>query len=178
MSKIGKKPIPVPAGVQVDIQDRMVIAKGPKGTLSREVPAELDFRVEADQLLIRPMDGADSTTWGLYRALVRNMIIGVSEGFTRVLEFQGVGYKAAVKGSDLELSLGYSHPITVKAPEGIAFSVDKNTITVAGIDKELVGHVAATIRSQREPEPYKLSGIKYAGEVIKKKAGKKAVATS
>lgn len=178
MSKIGKKPILVPTGVAITVQDRTVTVKGPKGELSREIPAGLDLRVEGNLLLVRPTDGPDSTTWGLYRALVKNMVVGVSEGFTRALEFQGVGYKAAVKGSDLELSLGYSHPVTVRAPEGITFSVEKNTITIAGIDKELVGHVAATIRSKREPEPYKLSGIKYVGEVIKKKAGKKAVATS
>lgn len=178
MSKIGKKPIPVPDSVQVSIQGDAVTVKGPKGELSRRIPAGLNARLEQRSLLIQPAGSIDSTIWGLYRALLKNMIIGVSEGFVRALEFRGVGYKAAVKGSDLELGLGYSHPVIVKAPEGITFSVEKNVIMVLGVDKELVGHVAAIIRSKRLPEPYKLSGITYVGEVIKKKAGKKAVATS
>ncbi len=178
MSKIGKKPIAIPSGVQITAEGGQLVVKGPKGQLMREFPAEFTVRIDGERLFLERKEGADSAQWGLYRALVRNMIIGVAEGFSRTLEFQGVGYKAAVKGDELELSLGYSHPVTVKAPEGIAFSVEKNTITVSGMDKELVGHVAAEIRSRRTPEPYKLSGIRYAGEVIKKKAGKKAVATA
>ena len=116
--------------------------------------------------------------WGLTRALIANMTKGVTDGFETILEFQGVGYKAAVKGNDLELSLGYSHPVTVTAPEGVSFKVEKNVIRVSGFDKELVGETAAKIRTKRKPEPYKGSGIKYNDEVIIKKAGKKAVATS
>ena len=178
MSKIGKKPIAVPSGVQITVDGGQLTVKGPKGQLAREFPADFEIRLDGERLFIERKEGAESARWGLLRALVRNMIIGVTDGFSRTLEFQGVGYKAAVKGNELELSLGYSHPVTVKAPEGITFSVEKNAITVSGMDKELVGHVAAEIRSQRTPEPYKLSGIKYADEVIKKKAGKKAVATA
>lgn len=179
MSKIGKKPIQVPGGVEVKIDGSWVSVKGPKGELKRELPAGLEFKLENSQLTLKPVDinRESKTLWGLGSALARNMIKGVSEGFEKVLEFQGVGYKAVVKGSGLELGLGFSHPVSYAAPDGIAFKVEKNTITVQGIDKELVGKVAAEIRSFREPEPYKGSGIRYQGEVIRRKAGKKAVAS-
>lgn len=181
MSKIGKKIINVPAGVEVNINNGIITVKGPKGELKREISEVLDVVMEDNiiKIQLRPNSGKDgSALWGLARALIANMIKGVTEGFETVLEFQGVGYKAAVKGNDLELSLGYSHPVTVTAPEGVSFKVEKNVIKVAGFNKELVGEVAAYIRTKRKPEPYKGSGIKYNDEVIIKKAGKKSVATS
>ena len=178
MSKIGKKPIALPSGVQVTLEGSTLTVKGPKGTLSRSVPADVVVTVEGQAVTVAigsdAPSRAQSAQWGLWRALLSNMITGVSTGWERTLEFQGVGYKAALKGKDLELALGYSHPITVEAPEGITFAVEKTSIKVMGIDKELVGHVAALIRSKRLPEPYKGSGIRYSDEVIKRKAGKKA----
>ncbi len=182
MSKIGKKIISLPSGVQVTLSGETLTVKGPKGTLVKTVPATLDVTSGADGVTVMPKHEhptrEESAEWGLWRALVSNMIIGVSAGWSRVLEFQGVGYKAIPKGRDLELSLGYSHPILIKAPEGITLTTEKSTITVSGIDRELVGHVAALIRSKRLPEPYKGSGIRYSDEVIKRKAGKKAATGS
>lgn len=181
MSKIGKKIINVPVGVEVRIEDGVIFVKGPKGELKRSISGVLDVLVEGGIIKIQLRDniGKDSRAlWGLTRALIANMIKGVTEGFETILEFQGVGYKAAVKGNELELNLGYSHPITVTAPEGVSFKVEKNVIKVSGFDKELVGEIAANIRTKRKPEPYKGSGIKYNDEVIIKKAGKKSVATS
>jgi len=179
MSKIGKQPIKVPSGVEVKFDSGLLSLKGPKGSLQRNIPKVLDLVLSDGQVLITPKEaqGFDKALWGLTRALVNNMVKGVTEGFEKVLEFQGVGYKAAVKGKDLEMGLGYSHPVQIQAPEGIEFKVEKNTIKILGVDKELVGEVAAKIRSKREPEPYKGSGIRYQGEVIKRKAGKKAVAS-
>ena len=176
MSKIGKKPITIPKDVQVKMDDGLVSVKGPKGELSRFIPGNIELNIEGDVLRITPKNTEDSATWGLASALVKNMIKGVNEGFETVLEFQGVGYKAVVKGNDLELGLGFSHPETIKAPEGIIFKVEKNVIRIQGMDNETVGKVAAEIRSWRKPEPYKGSGIRYKGEIIKRKAGKKAVA--
>ena len=178
MSKIGKKSIAVPTGVTIDVADSVITIKGPKGTLSRSMPGGISVSLNGSELSVVPASETPSreqrAQWGLWRALIANMLTGVSQGWETALEFQGVGYKAAVKGHDLEMSLGYSHPITVHAPEGITFVTDKTSIKVQGIDKELVGHVASIIRSKRLPEPYKGSGIRYADEVIKKKAGKKA----
>ncbi len=178
MSKIGKKPIALPSGVTLDIQGTSLTVKGAKGTLTKELPAGISVKVEGTEVIVAPASEnpsrAQSAQWGLWRALVSNMMTGVSTGWETGLEFQGVGYKAIVKGNDLELALGYSHPITVTAPAGISFVTDKTSIKVQGIDKELVGQVAANIRSKRLPEPYKGSGIRYSDEVIKKKAGKKA----
>ena len=177
MSKLGKKPIALPAGVQVTLAGSTLTVKGPKGTLVREVPAGLTVNVVDNQIIVAIGENPsreDRARWGLWRALTQNMVKGVSDGWDEVLEFQGVGYKAIVKGKDLELALGYSHPITVTAPEGITFTTDKTSIKVSGIDRELVGHVAANIRTKRLPEPYKGSGIRYSDEVIKRKAGKKA----
>lgn len=176
MSKIGKRPIPVPADVQVTLGDGSVTVKGPKGTLSRPLDDRVEITVADGEIAVAPKEGTHPSFWGLWRALLDNMVTGVSKGFTKSLEFQGVGYRAAVKGNDLELSLGYSHPITVSAPEGITFSVEKSTITVSGIDRELVGQVAAEIRSKRLPEPYKGAGIRYSDEVIRRKQGKKTAA--
>lgn len=182
MSKIGKKLIPLPSGVQVTLDGATLTVKGPKGTLVKTLPPMLTVTVNADSVAVAPVDAEpsrnDRAQWGLWRALVSNMIIGVSAGWSRVLEFQGVGYKAIPKGKDLELALGYSHPILIKAPEGITLTTEKTTITVSGIDRELVGHVAALIRSKRLPEPYKGSGIRYSDEIIKRKAGKKAATGS
>lgn len=180
MSKIGKKPIPIPNGVEVKIDGSLVSAKGPKGELKLKLPTGINIKMEDSNLLLTPknMNGENKAFWGLASALTKNILKGVSEGFEKVLEFQGVGYKAVVKGTNgLELGLGYSHPISYTAPEGITFKVEKNSITVQGIDKEMVGKVAAEIRSFREPEPYKGSGIRYKGEIIIRKAGKKAVAS-
>lgn len=177
MSKIGKKPIEIPSGVTVSVKEDAVSVKGPKGELTKPLIKGVNVVVEGNLVKLTPMEGdkENIAKWGLQRALLANMITGVTQGFEKVLEFQGVGYKAAVKGSDLELSLGYSHPITVNGVEGITFSVEKNSIKISGSDKELVGKVAAEIRTKRLPEPYKGSGIRYKDEVIRRKAGKKAV---
>lgn len=183
MSKIGKKIIPVPEKVEIKLENNSISVKGPKGELTRQIPKNLEIKFADKNISISPKSATDvenkdvKAVWGLTRALAQNMIKGVTSGFDKVLEFQGIGYKANVKGNELELIIGYSHPIIIPAYPGIEFKVEKNTIRILGIDKELVGKVAAEIRSQREPEPYKGSGIRYQGEVIKRKAGKKAVAS-
>ena len=183
MSKIGKKLIAVPSGVEVNINSNFISVKGPKGELKRDVSDFLALSLSDNQISVKPKDEKSlrdknvRALWGLSRALISNMVKGVSDGFEKTLEFQGVGYKAAVKEGELELGLGFSHPVKIQAPEGIEFKVEKNTIKISGIDKDLVGRVAANIRSKRKPEPYKGSGIRYQGEIIKRKAGKKAVAS-
>jgi len=177
MSKIGKKPIIIPKDVQIKTEDNLVSVKGPKGELKRLIPGDMNLNIEGEVLKVTPKNIQDSATWGLASALIKNMIKGVTEGFETVMEFQGVGYKAVIKGNDLELGLGFSHPVIVKAPEGIIFKAEKSLIRIQGMDNELVGKTAAEIRSWRRPEPYKGSGIRYQGEVIKRKAGKKAVAS-
>ena len=178
MSKIGKKPIAIPQGVQINVAGLTITVKGPKGEIHRDLPSGVSVVItdnEARVVSVENPPGRESRIhWGLARALLANMIKGVSEGFEKVLEFQGVGYRAAVKGNDLELGLGFSHPVVYSAPEGISFKTEKSTITVTGIDKELVGKVAGEIRSFRKPEPYKGKGIRYQNEVIRRKAGKKA----
>ncbi|MBO59259.1 MAG: 50S ribosomal protein L6 [Actinomycetota bacterium] len=178
MSRIGKEPISVPSDVQVSIEGRNVGVSGPKGSLDLDVPGEIEVRQEDDMILVeRPNDDRkNKALHGLTRSLVNNMVIGVSEGFKKELEIVGVGYRAAEKGSNgLELQLGFSHPVEVKAPEGITFEVPEPTrIIVSGINKEVVGQVAADIRSYRKPEPYKGKGIRYAGEHVARKAGKAA----
>jgi large subunit ribosomal protein L6 len=182
MSKIGKKPIMLPSGVTVELNGASLVVKGAKGTLTKQLPAGISVAVQDNTVVVSPASEqptrAQRAQWGLWRALVGNMITGVSTGWEETLEFQGVGYKATPKGKDLELSLGYSHTIPVIAPDGITFVTDKTSIKVQGIDKEMVGHVASIIRSHRLPEPYKGSGIRYSDEVIKKKAGKKAATAS
>ena len=177
MSKIGKKPIEIPTGVNVKIEAGVISVKGPKGELTKPLTEEVSVVIDGNLIKLTPAEGnkENIAKWGLQRALIANMITGVTDGFEKVLEFQGVGYKANVKGNDLELSLGYSHPITVPGIEGITFSADKSSIKISGSNKELVGKVAAEIRAKRLPEPYKGSGIRHKGEVIKRKAGKKAV---
>ncbi|MDR3315809.1 MAG: 50S ribosomal protein L6 [Coriobacteriales bacterium] len=177
MSRIGKQPIPVPAGVEVTIDGLTVKVKGPKGELSQTVAANVSVKQEGDQLLVERIDDSrESRSYhGLYRTLVSNMVVGVSEGFSKGLEIIGVGYRAALKGNDLELQLGYSHPVLVKADEGISFEVPVPTqIKVRGIDKQRVGQVAADIRKWRKPEPYKGKGIRYEGEYVRRKLGKAA----
>ena len=176
MSRIGKAPIPVPSGVDVTVADRRVTVKGPKGSLDREIPGTITIRQEGDVLLVeRPDDERQSRAMhGLVRSLVNNMVVGVTDGFTKQLEIIGVGYRATAKGQDtLDLALGFSHPVEVKAPAGVTFDVPTpNRIDVKGSDKELVGQVAADIRKLRKPEPYKGKGVRYLGEHVVRKAGK------
>ena len=177
MSRIGKEPISVQSDVQISIQGRNVGVTGPKGSLDLDLPGEIDVREEDGAVLVeRPSDDRKTKALhGLTRSLINNMVIGVSEGFKKELEIVGVGYRAAKSGDGLELQLGFSHPIKVKAPEGITFDVPEPTqIIVSGINKEVVGQVAADIRSYRKPEPYKGKGIRYAGEYVARKAGKAA----
>ena len=175
MSRIGRQPIPVPANVQVTFgDDNNVAVKGPKGELHRQFPATMTLSREEDQLVVtRPNDeGKQRALHGLSRSLLNNMVVGVTTGFTRTLEVQGVGYRAVLQGTNLQLALGFSHPVIVPAPDGIAFTVEGPRIHVAGIDKERVGQVAANIRKLRPPEPYKGKGIRYSGEKVRRKAGK------
>ena len=175
MSRIGRMPIAIPAGVTVDIaENNQVTVKGPKGTLERVLPAEMDIKLEGNEVIVtRPNDLKKmKSLHGLTRTLINNMVIGVTEGYSKVLEVNGVGYRAAKQGKKLVLNLGYSHPVEMEDPEGLESKVDGNTITITGIDKEKVGQYAAEIRDTRRPEPYKGKGIKYADEVIRRKVGK------
>lgn len=175
MSRIGKQPIPVPAGVDVTIDGSQVTVKGPKGTLTHTVVEPITVSLDEGVLSVaRPDDERDSKArHGLTRSLVNNMVVGVTSGYSKALEIVGTGYRVTAKGKDLEFALGYSHPVPVVAPEGISFVVDTPTrFRVEGIDKQLVGEVAANIRKLRKPDPYKGKGVRYAGEVIRRKAGK------
>ena len=175
MSRIGRMPIAVPAGVTVEIaENNHVTVKGPKGTLERTLPSEMSIVLEGDVITVtRPNDLKKmKSLHGLTRTLVNNMVVGVTTGFTKVLEVNGVGYKASKAGKTLTLNLGYSHPVVMEDPEGIESTVADNKITITGIDKEKVGQYAAEIRDKRRPEPYKGKGIKYADEVIRRKVGK------
>ncbi len=179
MSRIGKQPVLLPAGVEVTIQDRQVTVKGPKGELKHEFLPEVKISQEGDVLKVEKTEETRDAAarFGLSRTLLSNMVVGVSEGFTKTLEIVGVGYRAALKGTDLDLQLGYSHPVAIKAPEGISFELPSQTqIIVKGIDKQLVGQVAADIRKLRKPEPYKGKGIRYKDEHIRRKLGKAASA--
>ncbi len=175
MSRIGRMPIAIPAGVTVEIaENNKVTVKGPKGTLERVLAPEMEITQEGSEIIVkRPNDlKRMKSLHGLTRTLINNMIIGVNEGYTKVLEVNGVGYRAQKQGNKLALALGYSHPVDMIDPEGITTTVDGNKITVSGIDKEKVGQYAAEIREKRAPEPYKGKGIKYADEVIRRKVGK------
>ena len=175
MSRIGKMPIAVPAGVTVEIaENNKVTVKGPKGTLERVLPSEMDIKLENGEVVVtRPNDLKKmKSLHGLTRTLIANMVTGVTEGYTKTLEINGVGYRAQKQGKKLVLSLGYSHPVEMEDPEGLESVVEDNKITVKGIDKEKVGQYAAEIRGKRAPEPYKGKGIKYADEVIRRKVGK------
>jgi large subunit ribosomal protein L6 len=177
MSRIGRQPIPVPGGVTVAIEPERVTVNGPKGELSERIHRDIDVEQSGDQILVRrPTDrGEYRALHGLTRTLVANMVTGVTDGFEKRLEIQGVGYRAQLRGRDLELALGYSHPISVKAPEGIEFEVPAPTrIVVRGASKQRVGELAAFIRKQRKPEPYKGKGIRYEGEYVARKVGKRA----
>ncbi len=175
MSRIGKRPISIPNKVTIAINGQSVTVKGPKGELSRVLPKEVEVVQEGESLLVNRRDESRTARQrhGLSRTLVANMVDGVSEGFQRRLEIIGVGYRAQVQGRNLTLNVGYSNPVQIEPPEGIQFAVENNTnVIVTGIDKEIVGNTAARIRAVRPPEPYKGKGIRYAGEVIKRKAGK------
>ena len=175
-SRIGKLPVPVPAGVDVTIDGRKVTVKGPKGTLSRELPEPVSVRqdsVDGIVVSVPDEDRSSRSMHGLSRTLVANMVTGVTQGYTKVLEIVGTGYRVVARGADLEFSLGFSHPVLVKAPAGITFTVELPTrFSVYGIDKEQVGEVAANIRKLRKPEPYKGKGVRYQGEVVRRKVGK------
>jgi len=175
MSRIGRLPIAIPAGVEVKVDGRAVTVKGPKGELALSVASPIEVAVEEGQVLVtRPDDERESRSLhGLTRTLIANDIVGVTEGYSKGLEVVGTGYRVTAKGSAVEFALGYSHPITIDPPAGISFAVEGNTkLTVTGISKQAVGEVAANIRKLRKPEPYKGKGVRYAGEVIRRKAGK------
>jgi large subunit ribosomal protein L6 len=177
MSRIGRQPITVPAGVSVSIEPERVIVNGPKGELTERISRDMSVAHEGDTITVtRPTDrGEHRALHGLTRTLIANMVTGVTDGFEKRLEIQGVGYRAALRGRDLELALGYSHPVEIKAPDGIEFEVPQPTrITVRGASKQQVGETAAIIRKQRKPEPYKGKGIRYEGEFVARKVGKRA----
>ena len=180
MSRIGKKPILIPDGVEVKVDGSNVSVKGPKGDLSLDIRNEIAVQVKEGQIIATPKIHTKQTKafLGLTRALVANMVKGVSQGYEKKLEINGIGYKANLEGKDLLLFLGFTNPVKIVCPEGITISVEKNIITISGIDKYLVGQIAATIRSKKKPEPYKGKGIKYLDEIIRRKAGKKATGTT
>lgn len=176
MSRIGKQPISLSEKVQAEIEDNNIKIKGPLGELSLEVPSSLKLAKEGSELSLQlsKKSAGSRALWGLYRALVANMVEGVSKGFEKTLEIEGVGYRAEVSGNDLVLSLGYSHPVRMPIPEGLKVEVEKSKIKISGIEKQQVGQFAADIRSKRKPEPYKGKGIRYEGEHIRRKVGKRA----
>ena len=178
MSRVGKQPIPIPSGVEVKINGQSVSVMGPKGALDRTFPEEVSFALEDGEVRVeRPSDDRRSRAMhGLSRALLANMVIGVSEGYRKELQLVGVGYRAALKGQDLELQVGFSHPVSIVPPDGVAFEVPEPTkVIVSGIDKERVGQASADIRKVRPPEPYKGKGIRYVDEYVRRKAGKAGV---
>lgn len=180
MSRIGKKPIAIPDGVSIKIAGGVAEIKGPKGSLTLCPPHGISVLEKEKEIVVVPDYESRETKklWGTVRALIANMVEGVTKGYEKRLEVEGVGFRANLSGKNLELALGFSHPVKVPAPEGIEFRVEKNAIIVSGISKELVGRVAAEIRALKKPEPYKGKGIRYAGEIIRRKAGKKATAAA
>lgn len=177
MSRLGKLPIKLPAGVQATIKDKELFLKGPKGEIKVAINPLIEVKVEGESILVAPYDQAVKNVnaiWGLVWSLVRNGVIGVSVGFTKKLEINGVGYRATAVPGKLNMNLGFSHPIEFKLPDGITASVEGNVISLAGVDKELLGEIAAQIRKIRKPEPYKGKGIKYVDEIVRRKAGKAA----
>jgi large subunit ribosomal protein L6 len=178
MSRVGKKPIEIPRGVEVKIEGGEIFIKGQKGELKRKIPPEVGVEIKEGKIFVLPKIETKKTKeiWGLIRSLIFNMVKGVSEGFEKKLEIVGVGYRAEIKGEELALFVGFSHPVKIQIPPQIKISVEKNIITVFGADKELVGQIAAKIRKAKEPDPYKGKGIRYLGEEIKLKPGKKIVA--
>ena len=173
MSRIGKKPIEIPQGVTATMAGEVLAVSGPKGELKREVNRNVKIEIKEGKIFVSSEKG---NLWGLYRALIANMVEGVSKGFEKKLEIEGVGFKAAAEGDGLTLNVGFTNPVKIKKPEGINFLVEKNVITVSGINKELVGHIASLVRKAKKAEPYKGKGIKYQGEKIRRKEGKKVVA--
>ena len=176
MSRIGKRPVSLPAGVTATTEDQILSVKGPKGTLQLQMREEIDYDIGDDGILVKPANDTKQARafWGMQRTLVQNLVTGVTDGFTKVLEINGVGYRAAAQGKNLRLQLGYSHDVNFPVPEGIEVKTpDQNTVEISGIDKQKVGQVAAEIRRWRKPEPYKGKGIKYRGEYIFRKEGKK-----
>ena len=175
MSRVGKKPIPVPGKTKITYKDRVITVQGEKGTLTRTIHPNVDLEIDADVITVTMQQETQSNRalQGLTRSLVANMVTGVAKGFQKVLEINGIGYRASLSGNTIVLNLGFSHPINFELPDGIAATVDKNnTVTLSGINKELLGQTAASIRSLRPPEPYKGKGIKYADEYVQRKAGK------
>ena len=176
MSRIGKRPVPLPSGVSATTEGQILSVKGPKGTLSLQMREEIKYDISEDGISVQPANETKQARafWGMQRTLVQNLVTGVSEGFTKVLEITGVGYRATAQGKNLKLQLGYSHDVNVEVPEGIEIKTpDNTTVEVSGIDRQKVGQVAAEIRRWRKPEPYKGKGIKYRGEYIFRKEGKK-----
>jgi ribosomal protein L6, bacterial type len=180
MSRIGKKPIAIPAGVQIEISGSLVKVKGAKGELARDFGAQVSIAREEELLKVSPVNQtkAARSMWGTARMHLANMIEGVSVGFSKQLQIEGIGYRAATEGNNLILNMGFSHPVAIAVPEGAVSKVEKNIITISGCDKELVGKVAAQVRRVRPPEPYKGKGIRYVGEKVRRKAGKKAGGTA
>ena len=179
MSRIGKKPIEIPSEVEVKLDMDLLIVKGPKGELKIKIHPNIKIEIKDKVITVQPkmLNKKTGALWGTFRSLVDNMIQGVIKGFEKKLEIQGVGYRASLEKNKLTLNLGFSHLIEIEAPEGISFNVEKNIITISGINKQLVGQIAANIRAKRKPEPYKGKGIRYQGELVRRKAGKKAVAS-
>jgi large subunit ribosomal protein L6 len=176
MSRLGKQPVAIPSGVEINIADGTLTVKGPKATLSRPVREDVSISVEGSEVTLTPnKTELAPALWGTYAAHLRNMITGVTEGFTKNLEIEGVGYRAEVKGKEIVLNVGFSHPVTLEIPEGISAEVQKNVITLSGPDLEALGQFAANVRKVKKPEPYKGKGIRYQGEYIIRKQGKKAV---
>jgi len=176
MSRIGKRPVPVPAGVTANIEGRLLSVKGPKGTLTLELADEVSYEINDGGISVQPVNDSKRSRsfWGMQRTLVQNLITGVTDGYSKQLQITGVGYRANVQGKNLKLQLGYSHDVDYAIPEGITIATpDQTTVNISGIDKQKVGQVAAEIRRWRKPEPYKGKGIKYAGEFIFRKEGKK-----
>ena len=176
MSRIGKRPVPLPAGVSATTEGQILSVKGPKGTLTLQMRDEISYDISEDGISVQPANATKQARafWGMQRTLVQNLVTGVTEGFTKVLEITGVGYRAAAQGNNLRLQLGYSHDVNFPVPEGVEVKTpDQNTVEISGIDKQAVGQLAAEIRRWRKPEPYKGKGIKYRGEYIFRKEGKK-----
>ncbi len=179
MSRIGKQPIIIPSGVEVKIDGDLIVVKGKKGELTQKLVPEVKIEIKDKIITLQELQKTKNSLalWGTFRALIFNMIEGVANGFRKKLIIEGIGYKAVLNGNKLILSLGFSHPVEIEAPKGIEFKVEKNTILVSGLDKQVVGQIAANIRIQKKPEPYKGKGIRYEGEIVRRKDGKKAVST-
>jgi len=177
MSRLGKQPVVLPNGVEATYTDGIMTIKGPKGTLTRLIKSDVVVKIEDNSIILEPAKNSITAKalWGTYASHLRNMVTGVTEGFTKVLELEGVGYRAEIKGTNVGLSVGFSHPVLLPIPEGVKAEVEKNVIRLSGIDNEVVGQFAADIRGIKKPEPYKGKGIRYQGEYIIRKQGKKAV---